>query len=96
MNVMLVPALVKTLVNARLSEQEEAIELKRPDSAEDPDESFKTYCLVNDQYEVQTSKCIPRPNREPGCVLQNKQRELWSPDKCIFKTYNQETKELFD
>ena len=52
MNVMLVPALVKTLVNARLCEQEEVIELKRPDSAEDPDESFKTYCLVNDQYEV--------------------------------------------
>lgn len=81
MNVMLVPALVKTLVNARLSEHEEATEHKRLDSAEDPDESFKTYCLVNDQYEVQTSKCIPRPPKEPGYFLQNKQRDLWSADK---------------
>lgn len=65
MNVLVAPSIVNTLINARiLDEQLKAEEnLVRPDSAEDPDESFKNYALINENYEISVSSCVPRPNR---------------------------------
>ena len=66
MNVLIAPSIVNSIINARiLEEQEKAIENPaRPDSAEDPDESFKKYTLINENYEIQVSRCVPRPNRD--------------------------------
>ena len=99
MNVLIAPSIVNSIINARiLEEQEKAIENPvRPDSAEDPDESFKKYTLINENYEIQVSRCVPRPNRDTSDTLQEpKPKPEWNPDTCIFKPYNYDERERID
>lgn len=99
MNILLAPSIVNSIINARiLEEQEKALENpERPDSAEDPDDSFKKYALINDDYEIQVSKCVPRPNRDPLTNQQEaKPKVEWKQETCIFKAYNYDERERID